>query len=257
MRALELLNYLEALDDDGHLTRTGEAMAEFPLDPQLAKMLIASTQFSCSNEILTIVAMLSVPVVYIRPNDRRKEADAAKAQFAHADSDHLSLLNTYDAFADPEVGAMDPKWCFNNYLNFRALKSADNVRSQLKRIMDRLQLPLLSPKTEQERYTKTQKALVLGFFMQVAHLEKSKSYLTLKDNQIVQLHPSTCMDLKPEWVLYNEFVLTTRNYIRTCTSIRPDWLLDVAPQYYHLNDFPQCEAKRALERLAMRRTQRK
>ena len=63
MRALELLNYLSALDDDGDLTELGSMMAEFPLDPQLAKMVIASTDFNCSNESLSIVAMLSVQQV--------------------------------------------------------------------------------------------------------------------------------------------------------------------------------------------------
>ena len=59
MHALELLNYLAALDDDGNLTTLGGIMAEFPLDPQMTKMLIVSPEFNCSNEILTIVAMLS------------------------------------------------------------------------------------------------------------------------------------------------------------------------------------------------------
>lgn len=59
MRALELLNYLAALDDDGNLTELGSVMSEFPLDPQLAKMLIASCGHNCSNEILSITAMLS------------------------------------------------------------------------------------------------------------------------------------------------------------------------------------------------------
>lgn len=65
MRALELLNYLAALDDDGNLTDLGAVMAEFPLDPQLGKMLIASCNHNCSNEILSITAMLS-------GNDRAK-----------------------------------------------------------------------------------------------------------------------------------------------------------------------------------------
>lgn len=59
MRALELLNYLGALDDSGDLTSLGSMMAEFPLDPQLAKMVIASCEHNCSNEILSITAMLS------------------------------------------------------------------------------------------------------------------------------------------------------------------------------------------------------
>ena len=98
MRALELLNYLGALDDDGNLTETGSMMAEFPLDPQLAKMIIASPQYSCSNEILSITAMLSVPQCFLRPKEAQRAADEAKARFAHLDGDHLTLLNAYHAF---------------------------------------------------------------------------------------------------------------------------------------------------------------
>jgi pre-mRNA-splicing factor ATP-dependent RNA helicase DHX15/PRP43 len=63
MRALELLNYLGALDDDGNLTKLGQLMSEFPLDPQMSKMLVVSPEFNCSNEILSITAMLSGIVV--------------------------------------------------------------------------------------------------------------------------------------------------------------------------------------------------
>ena len=80
-------------------------------------------------------------------------------------------------------------------------------------------------------------------------MERTGHYLTVKDNQVVQLHPSTCLDHKPEWVLYNEFVLTTKNYIRTVTDIKPDWLVKIAPMYYDLSNFPECEARRQLERL--------
>lgn len=71
MRALELLNYLAALNDDGDLTELGSMMAEFPLDPQLAKLVIASCEFNCSNEVLSITAMLSGnaqgwPAVWVR-----------------------------------------------------------------------------------------------------------------------------------------------------------------------------------------------
>lgn len=62
----------------------------------------------------------------------------------------------------------------------------------------------------------------------MAHLERTGHYLTVKDNQVVQLHPSTVLDHKPEWVLYNEFVLTTKNYIRTCTDVKPEWYVAFA-----------------------------
>merc|ERR1711990_376017 len=247
MRALELLNYLAALDDDGNLTELGAIMAEFPLDPQLAKMLIASCEYNCSNEILSVTAMLSVPQCFVRPTEVKKAADEAKMRFAHIDGDHLTLLNVYHAFKQNHE---EPQWCYDNFINYRSLKNADNVRSQLQRIMDRFSLRKSSTDfASREYYVNIRKALVSGFFMQVAHLERTGHYLTVKDNQVVQLHPSTCLDHKPEWVLYNEFVLTTKNYIRTCTDVKPEWLIKVAPQYYDMGNFPQCEAKRQLEQI--------
>jgi len=250
MRALELLNYLAALDDDGNLTDLGAVMAEFPLDPQLAKMLIASCQHNCSNEILSVTAMLSVPQCFVRPNDAKKTADDAKRRFAHIDGDHLTLLNVYHAFKQSNE---DPNWCYENFVNYRSLKSADNVRQQLSRIMDRFDLKRTSTEfTSRDYYINIRKALVQGFFMQAAHLERTGHYLTIKDNQVVQLHPSSCLDHKPDWVIYNEFVLTTKNYIRTVTDVKPEWLLKIAPQYYDLNNFPQCEARRQLELIQAR-----
>lgn len=68
MRALELLNYLAALNDDGDLTKLGSMMAEFPLDPQLTKKVIASCHCNCSNEVLSITAMLSVLQCFFSPH---------------------------------------------------------------------------------------------------------------------------------------------------------------------------------------------
>ncbi|KAL3090174.1 hypothetical protein niasHS_006626 [Heterodera schachtii] len=245
MRALELLNYLSAIDDNGELTQLGSLMAEFPLDPQLAKMLIASTDLSCSNEILSITAMLSVPQCFVRPNEVKRAADEAKARFAHVDGDHLTLLNVYHAFKQHKE---DPQWCYENFINYRALKNADEVRAQLAKIMDKFNLKRVSTDfNSRDYYINIRKALVAGFFMQVAHLERSGHYVTIKDNQLVNLHPSSVLDHKPEWALYNEFVLTSKNYIRTVTDVRPEWLIQMAPTYYDLNSFPDgSDAKRKL-----------
>ncbi|KAG5514117.1 hypothetical protein RHGRI_035495 [Rhododendron griersonianum] len=209
MRALEVLNYLGALDDEGNLTKLGEIMSELPLDPQMGKMLVVSPKFNCSNEILSISAMLSDE---------------------------------------------DPSWCYENFVNHRALKSADNVRQQLARIMGRFNLKLSSTDfNSRDYYINIRKAMLAGYFMQVAHLERTGHYLTVKDNQVVHLHPSNCLDHKPEWVIYNEFVLTSRNFIRTVTDVRGDWLVDIAPHYFDLANFPPCEARRKLEKIYKKR----
>lgn len=252
MRALELLNYLGALDDDGNLTQLGQMMAEFPLDPPLCKMLIESPRYNCSNEILSIVAMLSVPNCFVRPKEAQKAADEAKSRFAHSDGDHLTMLNVYHAFKQYNE---DSNWCYENFVNHRSMKSADNVRQQLARIMKRLNLDLVSTEfTSRDYYTNIRKCLVDGFFMKVAHLIKNGNYLTVKDNQVVALHPSSVLyNTNPEWVVYNEFVLTSRNYIRTITVIDPEWLIDVAGHYYDMKNFPPGETKRILEKIVQRR----
>ncbi|KNZ58643.1 pre-mRNA-splicing factor ATP-dependent RNA helicase prp43 [Puccinia sorghi] len=252
IRALELLNYLAAFDDEGDLTPLGAIMAEFPLDPQLSKMLISSPEFKCSNEILSIAAMLSVPNPFLRPHNQRKEADDARAQFTHPEGDHLTLLNLFHGYKK----SSDPnKWCWQNYIASRAMLQADNVRNQLRRTMEKFDLDLVSIDHNHKDYFKNiRMAVTTGYFMQVAHKEREKGVYTTRDGQVVGLHPSCGLENTPEWVLYNEFVLTTRNFIRICTEVKPEWLLDFAPLYYNVETMPEGETKRALQRVLHKRS---
>lgn len=252
MRALEELNYLKCLDDDGNLTPLGRMASHFPLDPMLATMLIGSPEFNCSEEILTIVSMLSVPNVFIRPSGAgaRRDAEDCKLERADPDGDHLTLLNVYQEFVSDEVRAKGQKrWCRDNFFSYRSLKSADNVRRQLMRIMESYDIELNSVEYEQNSDTTSiRKALTAGFFMQVAKKKSAgKGYITVKDSQDVLIHPSTVLHRQPEWVIYNEFVLTSKNYIRTVTSIRPEWLFELAPKYYDLSHFHEDDVKLSLE----------
>ncbi|EEP80371.1 pre-mRNA splicing factor ATP-dependent RNA helicase PRP43 [Uncinocarpus reesii 1704] len=256
MRALEELNYLACLDDEGNLTPLGRLASEFPLDPALAVMLITSPEFYCSNEILSITSLLSVPQIFVRPASQRKRADEMKALFAHPDGDHLTLLNVYHAFKSAEAQENPRQWCHDHFLSLRALQSADNVRQQLQRIMEREEIELMSTPFEDKKYYENiRRALVAGFFMQVAKKEsQGKSlYRTVKDNnEAVLLHPSTVLSYEAEWVLYNEFVLTSKSFIRTVTAVKGEWLLDIAPTYYDISGFPKGEIRAALLRAAER-----
>ncbi|KAJ4155170.1 hypothetical protein LMH87_000427 [Akanthomyces muscarius] len=254
MRALEELNYLACLDDDGELTALGSLASEFPLDPALAVMLISSPEFYCSNEILSLTSLLSVPQVFVRPANNRKRADEMKSHFSHPDGDHLTMLNVYHAYKGQQ--ASDPNsvknWCHEHFLSHRHLSSADSVRAQLKRTMEVQGLELIStPFEDKNYYTNIRRSLLSGFFMQVAMKESSgKIYRTVKDDQAVLIHPSTVLRTEFDWVVYHEFVLTSKQYIRTCTGIRPEWLLDIAPTYYDPENMDQPDIKRALVRAA-------
>ena len=90
--------------------------------------------------------------------------------------------------------------------------------------MVRFDVDLVSVGEGPKLYHRVREALVCGFFTQVAHKEE-KQYVTIKDHQQVTLHPSCGLDTQPEWVLFNEFVLTTRPYIRTVTTVNPEWFV--------------------------------
>ncbi|EEQ97718.1 ATP-dependent RNA helicase, putative [Perkinsus marinus ATCC 50983] len=255
MRALETLVYLGALDEEGDLTEFGRTMADFPVEPQMAAVLLRSGRFHCTEEAITIIAMLSVPQCFLRPKEAQQEADAAKQKFVHMDGDHLTLMQAYDAYMAYKVQcngvekAMS-QWCWDNYINYRTMKSAENVRAQLKRLTDRVGLNTPSLARNHPDFTNNvRKCILSGFFMQVAHLQKAGVYLTTREHQVVMLHPSTVIQHKPEWVLYHELVLTAKNYIRTVMTIKGEWLLELAPGYYNIEELPNSETKRQLARI--------
>ncbi|RZB63630.1 putative pre-mRNA-splicing factor ATP-dependent RNA helicase DEAH9 [Glycine soja] len=99
IRALEILYSLGVLDDDPKLTSpTGFQVAEIPLDPMVSKMIIAYSQLGCSEEIITIAALLSVQSIWISGKGIQKESDEAKLRFAAAEGDHVTFLNVYKGF---------------------------------------------------------------------------------------------------------------------------------------------------------------
>ncbi len=101
-------------------------MVEFPLDPPLSKMLIISCDLGCSDEILTIVSMLSVPAIFFRPKDREQEADAAREHFQVPESDHLTLLNVYEQWKRHKF---ETDWALKHFLHAKSLKKVREVRS--------------------------------------------------------------------------------------------------------------------------------
>jgi pre-mRNA-splicing factor ATP-dependent RNA helicase DHX15/PRP43 len=238
MRALEMLNFLGALDDDGELTDLGSQMAQIPLEPELSKVLLTSTKYNCMNEILSIVSMLSVPNCFSRPRDYAEEADASKAKFRHEYGDHFSLLLVYNTY---KLNDGQTEWCKDNYINSRALKSADDIRGQLVKILEKMEIKTpvsnsYSVELKPKRINNIQKCLIAGFFAQVAHLQPQGYYLTIKDPQLVVIHPSTLLDNKPLFVIYNDYVLTSRNYIRTISKINPEFLFEMASEYFDLDE---------------------
>ncbi|XP_062299033.1 ATP-dependent RNA helicase DHX8-like [Scomber scombrus] len=229
--AMEQLYTLGALDDEGLLTRLGRRMAEFPLEPMLCKMLIMSVHLGCSEEMLTIVSMLSVQNIFYRPKDKQAQADQRKAKFFQLEGDHLTLLAVYNSWKNNKFS--NP-WCFENFIQARSLKRAQDIRKQMLSIMDRHKLDVVSCGKASMR---VQKAICSGFFRNAARKHPQDGYRTLIDQQVVYLHPSsTLFNRQPEWLVYHELVLTTKEYMREVTTIDPRWLVEFAPAFYRVGD---------------------
>ncbi|CUG28552.1 pre-mRNA splicing factor ATP-dependent RNA helicase, putative [Bodo saltans] len=236
MRALELLNYLKALDDDGFMTPAGDQMAVFPVEPEMAAMLIHSPEYKCGTEIAKICAMMSVQNPFIQNNKEFTRSNYAKEQFYHQTGDHLGLLNTYLAY-EANDGNID--WCHENYLNHRSMKQAQNVVRQLVGIMRRLGLDMSSDSSADMQFANhIRRAIVRGFFTKVAlALPTKNQFITLKDDVKAILWPATFLNRRPQFVVFNELVLTSNQYLRTVTAISDDWLLESCPEYFAVDEF--------------------
>ena len=126
----------------------------------------------------------------------------------------------------------DVDWCFNNFLNHRHLRSAFDVRDQLKTIIEKLDVFVKDQIPIKPNPIAIKKCLLAGYFTQIALIQKNNVYLTVKDSQVVVIHPSSILNYKPEYVLYHELVLTKKNYMRTVMEVKPSWLFEIAPQYF-------------------------
>ncbi|XP_006879929.1 PREDICTED: putative pre-mRNA-splicing factor ATP-dependent RNA helicase DHX32 [Elephantulus edwardii] len=256
MQALEDLDYLAALDNDGNLSEFGIIMSEFPLDPQLSKAILASCEFDCVDEMLTVAAMVTAPDCF-SPLPRGAEAAAlARWQpFLHPEGDHFTLINVYKAYQDAALRAASEhcveKWCQDHLLQWAALRTADAIRAELTDIIRRIELPYAEPAFgSPENTLNIKKALLSGYFVQIARdVDGSGNYLMLTHKQVAQLHPLSGYALTrklPEWVLFHKFSISENNYVRITSEISPELFMQLAPPYYFSN-LPPSESKDLLQ----------
>ena len=228
-RALEMLFFLGALDDEGGLTRLGRQMAEFPIDPMMAKSLVVAGESGCLSEVLSLCAMLSVGnTVFFRPKDKAMHADNAKATFTSPEGDLHTLIRVYVQWVDT---GYDQQWCFDHYVQYRALQRARAVREQLEVLCKLRDMEENDDPVTDERLIS--KAFLAGYFFNTAKLHPTGLYKTTKNSHTVHIHPSSALfKAAPMWVGYHELVLTTKEFMRQVTIIEASWLREVAPHYF-------------------------
>lgn len=254
--ALQELYHLGAVNGEGQLTDIGRLISLLPVEPKHAKSLIASKKFGCTNEMATLIALLSEQgQVFIRPNEKRSAADASHSQFKSGYGDHISLINVYDEFV---ANGSDRKWCDDNYVNYRVLSRAERSRGQLISLLQKYDIEIVSiPRENVNRERLILRALLEGLFMQIAMLNPSSgNYLQLEGTQEASIHPSSCLKRKPEWIVYSDYVFTSNAYLRTISEIQPEWLFEASPTYFEPSSLMEGQIKRALT-FVMKRIQEK
>jgi len=244
IHALESLYELSALDDEGLLTPLGRRMAELPIEPQLSKMLLTAVDLKCSDEVITICAMLQVQNVFYRPRDKQALADQKKSKFHQPEGDHLTLLEVYKAWAQNKFA---PSWCFENFVQNRTLRKAQDVRKQLITHMDRYKFEIV---TAGKDYNRVRKAICAGFFRHACKRDPQEGYRTLVDHQQVYIYPGSSIYQKnPDWIIYHELVFTTKEYLRECCTIEPYWLVELAPNLFKKADDTKLSRRKQRERI--------
>ncbi|KYO19872.1 hypothetical protein Y1Q_0006834 [Alligator mississippiensis] len=237
--ALEQLYALGALNHLGELTKMGRKMAELPVDPMLSKMILASEQYKCTEQILSIAAMLSVNnAIFYRPKDKVVHADNARMNFFLPGGDHLVLLNVYTQWVE---SGYSMQWCYENFIQFRSMKRARDVREQLEGLMERIEVDITSSEGD---YVPIRKAITAGFFYHTARLTRT-GYKTVKHQQTVFIHPNSCLfEEQPRWLIYHELVFTTKEFMRQVIEVDSTWLLEVAPHYYKARELEDASTKK-------------
>lgn len=237
-------------------------VADFPMEPSLAKMVISSVQLGCSDEILSVVAMLSVQSVFYRPKEKQGQADSKKAKFHQPEGDHLTLLTVYNGW---KAANFSNPWCYENFIQARSMRRAQDVRKQLLGIMDRCVLRLTSPyfhvadiyysykydiTSSGRDFNKVRRSICSGFFRNAAKKDPQEGYKTLIEGTPVYIHPSSALfNRNPEWLVYHSLILTTREYCHQVTAIEPKWLVEVAPQFFKVADANKISKRKRQEKI--------
>eukprot|EP00501_MAST-03F_sp_TOSAG23-6_P001165 GSMAST32.ASY1.ANO1.1209.1 assembled CDS len=188
----------------------GQSMAEFPVTPRLSKMILSSITLGCTEDALSLAAMLS----------RQELLLESRKKWANSSGDHMTLLSIYNAFQNEEQYSNRGchGWCAEQMFDRRVLLRAAELRSHLEIFTKRFQYSTHDPKS----------ILQCG-------------YITIRENRDVSLFDTSSLEIitnfhKPDWVVFHESVLTSGSFIKEVSAINPIWLVDIAPHYYAIHD---------------------
>jgi len=240
------------------ITTMGRQISQFPVDPMLARTIICSPRYKCSNEVLTIASVLSTySKLFVRPREEIKTADRIHDRFSHIEGDHLTLLNVMTAYLQIEHRgpARTRRWCSDNFVDYNTLRRAKQARDQMSMTLERIggtAALLWKNLREQNYYDNILMCFLEGFFKHVAYLDKDKKFRTIDMERRVKIFHRSFLDYHPDWVMYDDISSTQpgRYVISQVSRVSPAWLIKVAgKKYYNQNKLPKSEGKTYIENL--------
>ncbi|KAK1442866.1 ATP-dependent RNA helicase [Babesia gibsoni] len=235
--AMELYRY-DALDCTGELTETGKNMGRIPLLPRHARLLLASSEFSCTSEILTVVSMMSTDLTLFTSEKHNKVAFKMRRNISNPRGDHLTLLNMYNIWAD---SPNKRETCNQFGFNSSAFKRASEIRTQLVEVLtQKLGFVNIKSCKDSSEWDSVLKCLCKAGWMNLASLNNDgKTYKVESKNKNVMLHPHSVLFTRrplPPLVVFDECTNTRKTYIHNTSEISQEWVTELLPQFNNLKE---------------------
>lgn len=224
--AYGVLRELNAIDASNRLTPDGRIMARLPLDPRLARILIAAGKERALREVMILAAALSIQDPRERPVEKEAQADQAHAKFRDPRSDFVGLLKIWEAYerqwqATPSQGQMR-KFCRENFLSYRRLREWRDVFEEIGDILG--EAKEFHATAEPASYEAIHRAIVSGYLSNIAMRKEKNIYLGTKGRQVMIFPGSGLFNKAGSWIVASEVVQTSRLFARTVGEIKPEWI---------------------------------
>jgi ATP-dependent helicase HrpA len=210
------------------LTTLGKKLARLPIDPRLARMVLAGADNSALSELLVLAAALSIQDPRERPLDRQQKADQCHQRFADPDSDFASWLKLWQYLQQQQDTLSNNQFrrlCRQEFLNYLRVREWQDLTSQLTQLMQEQGYQLNS---QPAGYAPVHQAVLSGLLGQVGFKDSDADYLGPRQTRFYVFPGSHLFKRKPKWVAAAEWVETSKLYARTLAKIEPEWIEPLA-----------------------------
>ena len=211
------------------LTTIGRQLAQLPVDPRLAKMLLSAVDFGSVYEVIIIVSALSIQDPRERPTDKQQASDEKHRRFADKKSDFLAFLNLWNYVQEQQKELTKNQFrrqCQKDFLNYLRIREWQDIYQQIRLAVREMGLPINSEKAE---YQQIHTALLSGLLSHIGLKEAEKQqYLGARNAHFAIFPNSVLFKKQPKWVMAAELVETSKLWGRMVAEIEPEWIEPLA-----------------------------